>query len=105
MKAESKDYPKTFQPQNGGWLFNYNTEPIERDMDGKKETFYQYNSVWVKKKDKSHIVPAMVRARYSANDEFEMARASKTSTEWKAYDAYVKECISIADSILNAQAV
>jgi hypothetical protein len=101
MKAESKEYPKTFQPQQGGWLFNYNVVPVEKDMEGKKETFYQYESVWVEKKDKSHIVPAMVRARYSANDEFEMARASKTSAEWKAYDAYVKECIAIANETLK----
>lgn len=101
MKAESKDYPKTFQPSNGGWLFNYNIEPIERGG----ETFYQYDSVWVSKRDKSHIVPAMVRARYSDNDEFEMARASKTSTEWKEYDTYIKSCIEIANSKLNAQVV
>lgn len=101
MKAESKDYPKTFQPSNGGWLFNYNIIPIEREG----EQFYQFDSVWVEKKDKSHIVPAMVRARYSANDEFEMARASKTSAEWKEYDAYVKECIATADSKLSAQVV
>ncbi len=99
MKAESKDYPKTFQPSNGGWLFNYNVEPIERDMEWKKEMFYQYDSVWVEKKDKNHIVPAIVRTRYSANDEFKMGRLSKTSTEWKEYDAFVKEAIKIAGSV------
>lgn len=101
MKAESKDYPKTFQPSNGGWLFNYNIESIEREG----EQFYQFDSVWVEKQDKEHIVPAIIRTRYSENDEFKMGRISKTSVEWKEYDAFVKECITIVDAKLNAQVV
>jgi hypothetical protein len=97
--AESKTYPKTFVPKNGGWLFRYNVIPVEKEMEGKKETFYEYQSVWVKKKDKNHIVPAIVRTRYSANDEFNMGRINKTSTEWKEYDAFVKEAIKIAGSV------
>lgn len=97
MRAESKEYPKTFQPQQGGWLFNYNIIPVEKDMEGKKETFYEYDSVWVKKKDKHQIVPAIIRTKYSENDEFKMGRLSKTSTEWKEYDAFAKEAIAIAE--------
>jgi len=96
MKAESKDYPLTTQRKQGGFLVNYDVLKIEREG----EEFYQYESVFVHKLTKDNLVPAMIRTKYSANDEYKMARISKATTEWKEYDAYVKSCIAKAEEIL-----
>lgn len=102
MIGESKQEPKQFQRSRGGWFFRYNIQTITRPADnGNEETFHQFDEVWIPKKDEETLVIAIIRTRYSANDEFKMNRLAKTTTEWKDYDAFATEAVNIAKSALG----
>jgi hypothetical protein len=94
--AESKNYPPKSQPKQGGFLYNYDIVEVERDG----ETFYQYESVWVKKLVRDEIVPAIIRTRYSVNDEFALNALDKTDPDYIAYREFVGYAKEISKSVI-----
>lgn len=45
-----------------------------------------------------------IREQYSIDDEFKMNRMTKTSTEWKEYNAYIEECLAWENEQLTISA-
>ncbi len=97
MMAESKDYPPVSQPQQGGFLFNYNVQEIERES----EKFYKYDSVFVKKMTREELVPAIIRTKYTINDEFKLNALDRTDPEYVAYRDFVNWAKGIVDAALQ----
>jgi hypothetical protein len=101
MKAESRHIPEPITKKGRLYIVRWNVqEVVRKDDDGEDVIYYTYDSVIITKLTKDLLVPAMIRTKYSENDEFKMGRLVKTSTEWKEYDAFAKECIAKADEIL-----
>ena len=99
MIADTKQRIK--QRIGGKWLLAWNEREVTGiDEAGNESTKYEYDHVWVDKLDKESIVEAIIRTRYSQNDEFKMGRLSKESNEWTAYNAFVEAAIQTAVQIL-----
>jgi len=91
-----------FQPHKKGWMLNYNERMVEiQNGSGETETWYEYDQVWIAEKTIEAIAVAIIRTRYSANDEFKMGRLSKLSTEWKDYDAFATSAVNKAHEVLD----
>lgn len=102
MKAQSNEYPENKVKLGKDWLLRYNIEQKTRQNEqGEMETYYEFDSVKVPKLTKEAVVEAIVRTQYSQNDEFKMARISKSTNEWKEYNTFVENAISIAEGLLN----
>jgi len=102
MTIKTPNQQTQFQPHKKGWMLNYNERTVEVvNESGEMETWYEYDQVWVPEKTIEAIVEAIIRTKYSANDEFKMGRMSKLSTEWKDYDAFADAAITKAHEVLN----
>lgn len=86
-----------YQPHKGGWMLNYNERTVEID----NETWYEYDQVWIAAKSIEAIAVAIIRTKYSANDEFKMGRMSKVSNEWKEYNAFADAAVAKAHEVLS----
>jgi len=102
MKAQSNVYPeKKIVKRGKDCIVRFNIEEKTRINEaGESETYYEFDSVKVAKLTKEAIVEAIIRTAYSQNDEFKMARISKVSNEWKAYDAFAEAAVAVANDIL-----
>jgi len=101
MKTESTiPIPTTeFLTPSGPWRFNYNQEEIQRD----KITFHTADYVETAELTKENIVVALIRTRYSMNDEAALHRKSianeaGAADEFTAYNDFVNECKNIVKS-------
>jgi hypothetical protein len=85
-------------------LVNYDFEKVTiEDIDGEKEV-WKFNSVKVSKIDKDAIVPAIIRQKYSVDEELKLHRlalADPTDAEFAAYNLFVEDAKLVADIILG----
>jgi hypothetical protein len=88
-----------------GWLFNYDAEKVTgTDEAGEATEHYDFSSVYVKKLEKDAIVPAIIRQKYSANEELKLHRLAlgdPTDAEFAAYNEFVEDAKLVADIILG----
>lgn len=103
MTIQTPIQQSLFQPHKGGWMLNYNEQIVEvvNPDTGKNETLYAYDQVWVSAKTKEEIVIAIIRTKYSVNDELKLNRLTKTTSEWLEYDAFADAAIAIANEVLS----
>ena len=102
MTIRTKGHRPTFKHSKGGYFVSYNERTVEVINEaGEPETWYEYDQVWIAEKTIESIAVAIIRTRYSENDEFKMGRMSKLSTEWKEYDAFADAAIAKAYEVLN----
>ncbi|MFA5125351.1 MAG: hypothetical protein WC473_06065, partial [Patescibacteria group bacterium] len=92
---------QNFRPARGGWWLSYNERTIEIQGEDGPETWYEYDQVWIREMTIEAIVEAIIRTKYSINDEFKMSRISKSSTEWKDYNAFADAAVAKAHEVLN----
>ena len=101
MKTEStQPIPSTeYLTPAGPWRFNYNFSTSEREG----ETIYHSDTVEVAELTKEAIVVAMIRTRYSVNEEDAMnrkmlAKESGVDDEFAEYNLFVNECKAIVNA-------
>lgn len=103
MKQTADSNPNSIQPvSHGKWHINYKIESFTDPESGKEMFHFDY--VIVRKLDKDTIINAMVRKQYSESNELAILRKHQTGqdvAEFDAYNAYVEECKSITNQILN----
>jgi len=90
-----------FLETSGGWRFHYNQGEETRE----ETTFFTADFVDVPKPTKEEIISAIVRKRYSENEEYAIHRKFLASepgadAEFTVYNAYVNECKQIVKSLL-----
>ena len=102
MKTEStQPIPSTeYLTPAGPWRFNYNFSTSEREG----ETIYHSDTVEVAELTREAIVVAMIRTRYSVNEEAALHRkmlANETGAdaEFAAYNSFVNECKAIVNAV------
>lgn len=98
MKTESTNtIPNTdYLTPAGPWRFNYNFSTSEREG----ETVYHSDTVEVAELTKEAVVVAMIRTRYSMNEEAALHRKSiakdaGADAEFAEYNKFVNECKGI----------
>lgn len=101
MIIRTKGKRQNFRPARGGWWLSYNERTIEIQGEDGPETWYEYDQVWIKAKTKEEIVVAIIRTKYSINDELKLNRMTKTSAEWLEYDAFAEAAVAIAEEVLS----
>ena len=101
MKTEStQPIPTTeYLTPAGPWRFNYNFSTSEREG----ETIYHSDTVEVAELTKEAIVVAMIRTRYSMNEEAALhrkmlANESGVDVEFAEYNLFVNECKAIVNA-------
>ena len=101
MKTEStQPIPSTeYLTPAGPWRFNYNFSTSEREG----ETIYHSDTVEVAELTKEAIVVAMIRTRYSVNEEAALhrkmlANENDADAEFTAYNSFVNECKAIVNA-------
>lgn len=104
--AQSDQKPATFEDLGDGRLhFNYDIqEKTEETEDGETRTYYEYKQVTVSSKDRNELVVALIRQKYSADEEYALGRhklADRKASEFEAYDDYVESCKVIVDNALG----
>ena len=102
MKTESSSIIPTteYLTPSGPWRFNYNHATIEREGT----TLHTANYVEVPEITKENIVVALIRTRYSANEEAALhrkmlANEAGVEAEFVEYNEFVNECKNIAHDI------
>ena len=76
--AESKTYPKILRSRREGMLFfPDNIVAVQKDIDGKLETFYQYDLIKIPDKDQNIDDPV----KFKKENEIELTKY--TAGEWK----------------------
>lgn len=76
---------------------------VEDEQTHETKTMYECETVLVDNEpNKSRIVEALIRERYSVSDELalERQRTSKKA-EWTEYNTYCEDCKTIADRVLS----
>lgn len=103
MTIQTPNQQSVLQPNKGGFMLNYNERTVEvTDPDtGATETWYEYDQVWVPAKTKEAVVEAIIRTKYSVNDELHMNRLTKTTSEWITYNSFAEAAISIANEVIG----
>ena len=97
MKSNSNQQPPRIQDLgNGTSHFNFNVEKEEATED--TDVNYNYNQVVVDNPvNYSSIVAALVKLKYTVNDEIALLRQQATKpAEYQAYYDYVEECKVLA---------
>jgi len=88
-----------------GWLFNYDAEKVTgTDEAGEATEHYDFSSVYVKKLEKDVIVPAIIRQKYSADEELKLHRlalADSENADFAAYNLFVEDAKLVADILLG----
>ena len=69
MKANSNNHPGEYTKSRGKLFFNYNIIESEKTDEHGTRTVFDYDCVEVKSKDRDDIIPAIMRDKYSVNDE------------------------------------
>lgn len=88
-------------------MLNFNVkEKIATDPDTKEEiTQYEYESIFVNAMafEYEKIVPMLIRAHYSANDEFAIQRKAilGDTEEFTTYNEWVQYCKAFAKSLFE----
>lgn len=88
-------------------MLNFNVkEKITTDPDTKEEiTQYEYESIFVNAMafEYEKIVPMLIRAHYSANDEFAIQRKAilGDTEEFTTYNEWVQYCKAFAKSLFE----
>ena len=102
MKTEStQPIPATeFLTPAGPYRFNYNQSTTERDGT----TIHTADFVEVPEVTKENVVAALIRTRYSANEEAALhrkmlANEAGVEAEFIEYNEFVNECKNIAHDI------
>lgn len=90
-----------FLATSGGWRFHYNH--YEESIEETK--IFVADFVDVLKPEKNEIISAIVRKRYSSDEEYAIHRKFLASEpgaedEFTEYNAYVNECKQIVKSLL-----
>lgn len=102
MYAVSSGYPKQFVRSKNKLFYNYNiVEAIEEDEEGTR-TVFKYDYVEVAGEDRSSLIEALIRAKYSISDELALIhnqiRGERKDIAayriYQDYRAYVKYLIS-----------
>jgi len=85
--AQSQDKPKLISRANDKWLYCFDAEQVTRqDETGDSSVMWDFKAIFVDKKSRDEIVPAIIRSKYSQNDEFKALRTGDES-----YKAYVED--------------
>ena len=83
---------------NAHYVIAFNPVVVEREGENVDE--YQ-DQVIVPEATKGAIVEALVRRQFSVSDEIALLRQRNSKkAEFNAYDAFVEECKTLADTIL-----
>jgi hypothetical protein len=102
MKVNSDHSPKQFTKSKGKLFFNYNIVESEKTDENETRTVFDYDSVEVKNKDKNTIIAAIMRDRYSIDEEFALInnkfKLGKIDPEYDDYQ-------STRDSIKNIASI
>ncbi|MDD5061996.1 MAG: hypothetical protein PHN44_06945 [Candidatus Marinimicrobia bacterium] len=101
MIIKTKAQRQQFKPARGGWWLSYNERTVKFQGENGPEIWYEYDQVWIPAKTKEEIVVAIIRTKYSVNDELHMNRLTKTTSEWIAYNSFAEAAIAIADEVLS----
>jgi len=102
MKSESTTpHPNTeFLTPAGPYRLYYNHSAVEREGT----TMHTADYVEAKVETKDDFIVAMVRLKYSINDEIaiqrKLAAGIDTDNEFEAYNTYVEECKEIVKKIV-----
>lgn len=87
------------------FIIFFDPQEVEHtNPDGSSVKLEQYaKSIIVPEVNKGEVVSALIREKYSVNDELALLR-QKTSkkAEFAAYDTFAEESKALADSILEA---
>jgi uncharacterized protein YuzE len=84
--AQSQDKPKLISRANDKWLYCFDAEKVTRQDETGDSVMWDFKAIFVNKKSRDEIVPAIIRLQYSQNDEFKALRTGDES-----YKAYVED--------------
>ena len=89
MKVNSDNKPEQFTKSRGKLFFNYNiVESVKTDEHGTR-TVFDYDSIEVKDKSKNTIIAAIMRDKYSIDQEFALINNKLKNKDIDSeYDAY-----------------
>lgn len=99
MKSISNERPDILQDLgDGSFHFNYNIKEVETiTEEGVIHKSFNYDTVHVNNNNYDTIVSAMIREKYSSEEEFAIQRQRDTKPdEFKAYFDYCEQCKLIA---------
>lgn len=103
--AQSKEKQPIKMRYADEWMFNYDAVKVSgTDEAGEATEHYEFNSVKVSKLEKDAIVPAIIRQKYTADEELKLHRlalADSENAEFAAYNAFVEDAKLVADILLG----
>lgn len=100
MKVNSDHTPEQFTKSKGKLFFNYNIVESEKIDEQGTRTVFDYESIEVKDKNKNTIIAAIMRDKYTIDEEFAFinnkAKNKDADSEYDDYQAMraaVKEIV------------
>lgn len=97
MKTNSDHRPESLLDLgDGSWHFNYNIQEIEVNDESGARTAFEYDTVHIRDNRYESIVVAMIRERYTIDEELSIQRQRDEKTgEFQEYFDYCEECKTI----------
>ena len=94
MKTNSDHRPPALLDLgDGSWHFNYNIHEIEIEDETGKRTSYEYDTVHVRDCEYGAIVAAMIRDKYSIDEELSIQRQrDEKPAGFQEYFEYCEGC-------------
>ena len=110
MKANSDNRPETFVKSRNKLFFNFNIIESEKTDEHGTRTVFDYDSVEVENQDRDSIIKAIIRDRYSIDDEIALINnkfkaADKEDPEHDAYQAFRYDVKQIAITALEPKVI
>lgn len=99
MKGQSNNKPDKVIQTRGGYQVRYNITEKTQEIDGEQQTYYEYDYVSVDKLAEEDIAVAIIRTKYSINDEMKLINGDQRTTEYSNYRDFVSNAVSIAENI------
>lgn len=100
MKAQSNTKPPVEAKEGPLFIYRYDTVLMSRtNDDGSTTAYYEYESVSVPSPDVNLLIEAIIRSRYTVNDEFRMNRLR--DSEFDTYSDFVEDAKFVAKVLLG----
>ena len=98
MKTNSDHRPPALLDLgDGSWHFNYNMREVERENEPGTGMVFEYDTVHVRDNRYEAVVAAMIREKYTVDEELSIQRQrDEKSEEFREYFDYCEECKSKA---------